>query len=71
MARHDDVTWVDDSKATNPHAALASLRAYDSVVWVAGGLAKGARFEELVAAVRDRLRGVVLLVPADLAGDCP
>ncbi len=35
------VTWVDDSKATNPHAALASLRAYDPVVWVAGGLAKG------------------------------
>ncbi len=61
VARHEDVTWVDDSKATNPHAALASLRAYDSVVWVAGGLAKGARFEELVAAVRDRLRAVVLL----------
>ena len=57
----DGVTWVDDSKATNPHAALASLRGYDPVVWVAGGLAKGARFDELVAAVRDRLRGVVLL----------
>jgi UDP-N-acetylmuramoylalanine--D-glutamate ligase len=57
----DDVHWVDDSKATNPHAALASLRAYDPVVWVAGGLAKGARFDDLVAAVRDRLRGVVLL----------
>jgi UDP-N-acetylmuramoylalanine--D-glutamate ligase len=55
------VTWIDDSKATNPHAALASLRAYESVVWVAGGLAKGARFDELVLAVRERLRGVVLL----------
>ena len=32
-----DVTWIDDSKATNPHAALASLRAYDPVVWVAEG----------------------------------
>ena len=61
VARHEGVTWVDDSKATNPHAALASLRAYDSVVWVAGGLAKGARFEELVAAVHERLRAVVLL----------
>ncbi len=58
---HDEVSWVDDSKATNPHAALASLRAYDSVVWVAGGLAKGAQFDELVTAVRDRLRGVVLI----------
>jgi UDP-N-acetylmuramoylalanine--D-glutamate ligase len=57
----DDVTWVDDSKATNPHAAQSSLQAYDHVVWVAGGLAKGARFDDLVTAVRDRLRGVVLL----------
>ncbi len=57
----DGVTWVDDSKATNPHAALASLRGYDPVVWIAGGLAKGARFDDLVSEVRDRLRGVVLL----------
>jgi UDP-N-acetylmuramoylalanine--D-glutamate ligase len=55
------VTWVDDSKATNPHAAAASLRAYGSVVWVAGGLAKGASFDELVAGARDRLRAAVLL----------
>jgi UDP-N-acetylmuramoylalanine--D-glutamate ligase len=61
VAEADGITWVDDSKATNPHAALSSLRAYDPVVWVAGGLAKGARFDELVQAVRDRLRGVVLL----------
>jgi UDP-N-acetylmuramoylalanine--D-glutamate ligase len=57
----DGVTYVDDSKATNPHAAQSSLQGYDPVVWVAGGLAKGASFEDLVAAVRDRLRGVVLL----------
>jgi UDP-N-acetylmuramoylalanine--D-glutamate ligase len=55
------VTYVDDSKATNAHAAQASLQAYDDVVWVAGGLAKGASFDELVPAVRDRLQGVVLL----------
>ncbi len=61
VATSDEVTWIDDSKATNPHAAMASLRAYDPVVWVAGGLAKGAVFDELVIAVRDRLRGVVLL----------
>jgi UDP-N-acetylmuramoylalanine--D-glutamate ligase len=57
----DDITWIDDSKATNPHAALASLRAYDPVVWIAGGMAKGASFDDLVVSVRDRLRGVVLL----------
>ncbi len=55
------VRYVDDSKATNPHAAQSSLMAYDPVVWVAGGLAKGASFDGLVRAVRDRLRGVVLL----------
>jgi UDP-N-acetylmuramoylalanine--D-glutamate ligase len=55
------VRYVDDSKATNPHAAMSSLRAYEPVVWVAGGLAKGASFDELVRAARDRLRGVVLL----------
>jgi UDP-N-acetylmuramoylalanine--D-glutamate ligase len=55
------VRYVDDSKATNPHAAQASLSAYDSVVWVAGGLAKGAVFDDLVSAVAARLRGVVLV----------
>ena len=57
----DGVRWIDDSKATNPHAATSSLQGYDPVVWVAGGLAKGASFDALVTAVRGRLRGVVLL----------
>ena len=61
VAEAAGVTWVDDSKATNPHAAQSSLQAYDPVVWVAGGLAKGASFDQLVVAVRHRLRGVVLL----------
>jgi UDP-N-acetylmuramoylalanine--D-glutamate ligase len=55
------VRYVDDSKATNPHAALASLLGVESAVWVAGGLAKGATFDDLVVAARDRLRGVVLI----------
>jgi len=61
VTEHEGVTWVDDSKATNPHAAQSSLTAYDPVVWIAGGLAKGASFDGLVQAVRTRLRGVVLL----------
>jgi UDP-N-acetylmuramoylalanine--D-glutamate ligase len=55
------VDWVDDSKATNPHAAGASLAAYPRVVWIAGGLLKGADVDPLVQAVAGRLRGVVLL----------
>jgi UDP-N-acetylmuramoylalanine--D-glutamate ligase len=61
VATVDGVTYVDDSKATNAHAAQASLQAHDDVVWVAGGLAKGAAFDDLVQAVRDRLQGVVLI----------
>jgi UDP-N-acetylmuramoylalanine--D-glutamate ligase len=57
----EGVVYVDDSKATNPHAAAASLAAYDSVVWVAGGLAKGASFDDLVQRARPVLRGAVLL----------
>ncbi|MYZ39262.1 MULTISPECIES: UDP-N-acetylmuramoyl-L-alanine--D-glutamate ligase [unclassified Streptomyces] len=55
------ITYVDDSKATNTHAAEASLAAYDPIVWIAGGLAKGAAFDELVTASAKRLRGVVLI----------
>ncbi|MDT4983613.1 MAG: UDP-N-acetylmuramoylalanine--D-glutamate ligase [Pseudonocardiales bacterium] len=55
------VAYVDDSKATNPHAAMASLRAYGRVVWIAGGQLKDAPVDELVAAVAKRLAGVVLL----------
>jgi UDP-N-acetylmuramoylalanine--D-glutamate ligase len=57
----DGATYVDDSKATNPHAARSSLLAYEHVVWIAGGLAKGAHFDELVEATRDRLRAAVLI----------
>ncbi|MBB2901507.1 UDP-N-acetylmuramoylalanine--D-glutamate ligase [Kineococcus radiotolerans] len=55
------VRWVDDSKATNAHAANASLATFEHVVWIAGGDAKGATFDDLVQAHRDRLRGAVLL----------
>ncbi|QIB46282.1 UDP-N-acetylmuramoyl-L-alanine--D-glutamate ligase [Streptomyces aureoverticillatus] len=61
IADVDGVAYIDDSKATNTHAAQASLAAYESIVWVAGGLAKGATFDELVAGAAARLRGVVLI----------
>ncbi|MFJ8145318.1 UDP-N-acetylmuramoyl-L-alanine--D-glutamate ligase [Streptomyces sp. NPDC096094] len=61
VADVDGVAYVDDSKATNTHAAEASLAAYESIVWIAGGLAKGATFDELVAGAAKRLRGAVLI----------
>lgn len=57
----DGITYVDDSKATNPHAAQASIAAYPKVVWIAGGLLKGASVDELVVAVANRLVGAVLI----------
>ncbi|MGY2004650.1 UDP-N-acetylmuramoyl-L-alanine--D-glutamate ligase [Blastococcus sp. SYSU DS1024] len=77
VATVDGVDYVDDSKATNPHAAGASLAAYPRVVWLAGGLLKGADVDPLVAAVAPRLAGVVLLgrdrarVAASLARHAP
>jgi UDP-N-acetylmuramoylalanine--D-glutamate ligase len=61
VAEAGGVRFVDDSKATNPHAAAASLAAFDSVVWIAGGQAKGTSFDDLVTRFAPRLRGVVLL----------
>ncbi|RNL86443.1 UDP-N-acetylmuramoyl-L-alanine--D-glutamate ligase [Halostreptopolyspora alba] len=61
VATVDGVHYVDDSKATNPHAAASSVASYESIVWVAGGLLKGAEVGPLVRAAAPRLRGVVLL----------
>ncbi|HEX3908130.1 MAG TPA: UDP-N-acetylmuramoyl-L-alanine--D-glutamate ligase [Mycobacteriales bacterium] len=61
VASRAGVDWVDDSKATNPHAAAASLAAYPSVVWIAGGLLKGADVGPLVAEHGHRLRAAILL----------
>jgi len=61
VAEVGGVRYVDDSKATNPHAAYASLTGYPRVVWVAGGQLKGVDVNELVANVADRLAGAVLL----------
>jgi UDP-N-acetylmuramoylalanine--D-glutamate ligase len=63
VARVAGVDYVDDSKASNPHAAAAALAAFPSVVWVAGGLFRGADedLDELVRSAAPRLRAVVLL----------
>ncbi len=57
----DGIAWIDDSKATNPHAAAASLMSHLSVVWIAGGLAKGADMNALVARTKDRIKAAILI----------
>ncbi len=61
VAVADGITYVDDSKATNPHAAEASVLAYPRVIWVAGGLLKGASVDAEVARMAPRLVGAVLI----------
>jgi UDP-N-acetylmuramoylalanine--D-glutamate ligase len=41
------ITWIDDSKATNPHAARAAAASYPSVVLIGGGRNKGLDLEDL------------------------
>ena len=55
------VDWVDNSKATNPHAADSALTGAGTVVWVAGGQLKGAAVDGVVKAHADQFRAVALL----------
>ncbi|HEU4808299.1 MAG TPA: UDP-N-acetylmuramoyl-L-alanine--D-glutamate ligase [Homoserinimonas sp.] len=55
------IRWINDSKATNPHAAIAALAAFDSVVWIVGGLLKGVSVDDLVSRQAARLRAVVII----------
>lgn len=61
VAKQDDVLWINDSKATNPHAASAALSAFHNVVWIAGGLSKGVNYDDLVKEHAPRLKSVVLI----------
>ena len=55
------VTWINDSKATNPHAAIAGILSHTSVIWIAGGLAKGAKMDALVKRAAPRLKAAILI----------
>jgi UDP-N-acetylmuramoylalanine--D-glutamate ligase len=61
VAEVGGVTYINDSKATQPHAAAASLAAYEPIVWIAGGLLKGLDVDDLVRSCAGRLRGAVLM----------
>ncbi len=61
VAERDGVFWIDDSKATNPHAAMAALNSQLKSIWIAGGLAKGATMDELVKNCSSRIRSAILI----------
>lgn len=55
------VRYINDSKATNAHAASASLRSFDNVVWILGGLLKGVDISQLIGQFGPTLRGAVVI----------
>lgn len=61
VLERDGISWVDDSKATNPHAAAASLHSFESVIWLVGGLLKGVNISALVKDVASRLKAAVVI----------
>ena len=61
IAEISGVRYVNDSKATNAHAADSSLSAYPSVVWILGGLFKGVDPTQIISKHSARLRAAVLI----------
>ena len=57
----NEINWINDSKATNPHAAAASLMSTLSAIWIAGGLAKGAEMGELIKRCKSRIKVAILI----------
>jgi UDP-N-acetylmuramoylalanine--D-glutamate ligase len=61
VAEANGVRWIDDSKATNPHAAAASINSFEHVVWIVGGLLKGVDLTDLVTRFSSRMRAAVVI----------
>ena len=60
VAEIGGVRWFNDSKATSPHAASVALRAFDSIVLIAGGKNKGLDLSQM-ASEPHRMRAVVAI----------
>jgi len=61
VAKVGGITWIDDSKATNPHAASSSLAAFPGAVWIVGGDLKGVDVGELIATRGPHVKAVIVI----------
>lgn len=61
VLQHDGVLFIDDSKATNAHAANASLASFDSIVWIVGGLLKGVDPTPLLTDHGSKLKAAIVI----------
>jgi UDP-N-acetylmuramoylalanine--D-glutamate ligase len=55
------ISWIDDSKATNPHAAAASLNSFENIIWIVGGLLKGVDVSEVIERYAGRLKAAIVI----------
>ena len=73
----NEINWINDSKATNPHAAAASIMSTLSAIWIAGGLDKGAEMSELIKRCKSRIKVAILigtdreLIASELRANAP
>lgn len=61
ISEKNGVSWIDDSKATNPHAAAASLNSFENIIWIVGGLLKGVDVSEVIESYADRLKAAIVI----------
>lgn len=61
IAQRDGLSFIDDSKATNPHAAAASLNSFENIIWIVGGLLKGVDISDLVSDYSKRLKAAIVI----------
>jgi UDP-N-acetylmuramoylalanine--D-glutamate ligase len=61
VLEQDGIRWVDDSKATNPHATAAALATFESVIWIVGGLLKGVDIAPLVKKYAGRVKAAIII----------
>jgi UDP-N-acetylmuramoylalanine--D-glutamate ligase len=61
ISSRDGISWIDDSKATNPHAAAASLNSFENIIWIVGGLLKGVDISDLIGRYKSRIKTAIVI----------
>lgn len=62
VANIDNITYINDSKGTNPDATIKALESYNNpIVLILGGKDKGSDFTDLIKIVKEKCRHVIVL----------
>ena len=62
VARINDVTYINDSKATNVDSVFYALDAFDkNIVWIAGGTDKGNDYSQILSLVKEKVSALICL----------